>query len=84
MLLRSMSELMRQIVRESLAKSDRERQLERELAALDKVDKICACVAERSGVYEGDLLAEVRAERDARSEEFRLGAPVTMAIIRPV
>lgn len=67
---RSLSELMREIIRTYLANDERERQLEQELNALDELDKIRARIAERAGVYEGDLLAEVRADRDAQLEEI--------------
>lgn len=70
---RSVSELMREIVREYLAKSDREWLLARELAALDALDEIRKRVAERSGAFEGDLLAEVRAERESQMEEMMRG-----------
>jgi plasmid stability protein len=67
---RSMSEVVREIVQAYIAKDERERRLERELAALDALDEIRKRVAERSGAYEGDLLAEVRAEREAQMEEM--------------
>ncbi len=71
---RSLSELMREIVRAYLAKSERERQLERDLAVLDELDKIRERGAARYGVYEGDLIAEIRAERDAQFDEVMRGA----------
>ena len=44
-----------------------------QLAALDALDEIRKRVAERSGAYEGDLLAEVVPEREAQMEEMMRG-----------
>jgi Arc/MetJ-type ribon-helix-helix transcriptional regulator len=62
---RSISDLVREIVRQWLALQDREAQLQRELQALEELTKMRLQIQEEHGVYAGNLIDEVRAERDA-------------------
>ncbi len=65
---RSLSDLVREIVREHLARQDREAQLQRELQAIEALSEIRRQVHEAHGVYAGDLIAEGREERDQDME----------------
>ena len=61
---RSISDLVREIVRQWLDEQDRDAQLARELQALDELTQMRLAIQEQHGVYMGDLLEEARAERD--------------------
>ena len=74
---RSLSDLVREILGEYLVERTEDARLQRELEALDELRQIRERIEQRYGVYQGDLLAEVRAERDrqlteAQNEEQQL------------
>ena len=72
---RSLSDLVREIVRQHLAKRDREAQRQRGIQALEALTQIRKQIQAQHGICPVDLLAEVRAEREQdttrvwRSEE---------------
>jgi metal-responsive CopG/Arc/MetJ family transcriptional regulator len=70
----SLSELIREIVRQYLAEQDREARLRRELQALDALTRIRKQIEAQHGVYRGDILAEARQERDQDIERVWKGA----------
>jgi Arc/MetJ-type ribon-helix-helix transcriptional regulator len=72
---RSISELVREIVRQHLAERDDQAQRLGELRALEGLVRIRKGVQEARGVYQGDLLAEVRAEREEDLERMWRGEP---------
>ncbi|MBN1579393.1 MAG: ribbon-helix-helix domain-containing protein [Anaerolineae bacterium] len=59
----SLSELVREIVREHLAHQSKELQLKRELEALDALTRVRRQIHETHGFYSADLIAEAREER---------------------
>jgi hypothetical protein len=61
---RSISDLVRDIVRQHLAEREEEDQQARALQALKDLAQTCTRLREEHGVYDGDLVAEVRAERE--------------------
>jgi len=61
---RSVSDVVREILRQHLAERDREAQLQRELRAIEELTRIRRQLQEQYGVYQVDLLDEVRAERE--------------------
>ena len=70
---RSISDVVREILREWLATRDRDAQRQRELQALEELTRLRLKIQEQHGVYTGDLLAEVRAERDEDFERVWRG-----------
>jgi hypothetical protein len=48
---------------------EQENQLQKELKALDTLTKLRREIEKQHGVYQGDLLSEIRAERDQEIEE---------------
>jgi len=70
---RSISDLMREIVDAWLAAQDRETQRQRELQALEELTQLRLKIQEKHGVYAGDLMEEVRAERNADTERVWRG-----------
>ena len=64
---RSISDVVREIIREWLEGQDHEARLTRELTALEELTRLRLAIQEEHGIYTGDLIEEVRAERD---EEF--------------
>lgn len=72
---RSISELVREILRQYLAEKDREAQRHREMQAIEGLTQIRHRLREKHGVYQGDLLAEARAERDEEMERVWRGEP---------
>lgn len=66
----SVSELMREIVREYLTERHQRDRLENELRAIEELGRIRARVQERHGIIQADLLSEARAERDADTERI--------------
>ena len=70
---RSISDLVREIVRQHLIERDKEAQRQRELQAIEELAQIRARLEEEHGVYSGDLLAEVRAEREEEMERLWRG-----------
>lgn len=59
---RSISDLVREIVRQHLAERAEAAQTTAALQAIERLSQIRAAVREEHGVYQGDLLAEVREE----------------------
>ena len=59
---RSISEVVREILRDYLAKRDAELQLNREMAALGHLRQIRERAEQSYGVYQGDLMNEARGE----------------------
>lgn len=61
---RSISEVVREIVGQYLVEREQETQLQREMQAIDILTQIRCQIEQKHGVYQGDLLAEIRAERE--------------------
>ena len=59
---RSISDLVREIVRRHLGERAREAQILTALQAIERLTQIRARLQEEHGIYQGDPLAEVRAE----------------------
>ena len=59
---RSISDLVREIIRGHLAERDQEAQITIALQAIGRLTQIRARLREEHGIYQGDPLAEVRAE----------------------
>jgi len=59
---RSISDLVREIVRQHLAERRQQARQLASLQAIERLTQIRARLQEEHGVYQGDLLAEVRAE----------------------
>ncbi len=70
---RSISELVREIIRQHLIARDKEAIRRQELQAIEELAQICARLKEEHGVYPSDLLAEVRAEREEEMERLWRG-----------
>ena len=70
---RSISDVVREILREWLATRDRDAQRQRELQALEELTRLRLKIQEQHGVYTGDLLAEAREERDEDIERVWRG-----------
>ena len=61
---RSISEVVREIVGHYLVEREQETQLQREMQAIKTLSQIRRQIEQKHGVYQGDLLAEIRAERE--------------------
>ena len=61
---RSISEVVREIVGQYLVEREQETQLQREMEAIKTLTQIRRQIEQKHGVYQGDLLAEIRAERE--------------------
>lgn len=61
---RSISDLVREIVQQHLNERDEKARKQREMQAIEQLTQIRARLKEEHGIYEGDLLAEVRAEQE--------------------
>ena len=61
---RSISEIVRGIVDRHLKERARDVKRRRAVDALERLTSLREKIEQRSGVYQGDLIAEVRAERD--------------------
>ena len=70
---RSISDVVREIVRDWLNQRDRDAQIHRELQALEELTQLRRRIQEQHGVYTGDLLDEGRAEREADTERVWRG-----------
>ncbi|MGQ9586242.1 MAG: hypothetical protein ACUVXG_12675 [Anaerolineae bacterium] len=66
---------MREILRQYLAKEDREAQRHREMQAIEGLTQIRRRVRGELGIYQGDLLAAATAERDEERERVWRGEP---------
>jgi hypothetical protein len=72
---RSISDVVREILREYFARRQETVRLERELTALKRLHQIREDGIERYGVYQGDLIADSRAGRDDDFERVWRGEP---------
>jgi metal-responsive CopG/Arc/MetJ family transcriptional regulator len=72
---RSLSDLIREIVREYLAERDKQRRLQRGVQALEALTQIRERAEAQYGIYHGDLLAEAREEREQDVERVWRDAP---------
>jgi len=70
---RSISEVVREIVRQYLADRERDVRMQRELQAIEDLARTREQVREQHGVYGGDLLAEVRTEQEQDIERVWKG-----------
>ena len=61
---RSISEVVREIVGQYLVEREQETQLQKEMQAIEALTQIRRQIEQRHGVYQGDLLAESREERE--------------------
>lgn len=61
---RSISEIVREIVGQYLVEREQATQLQREMQALATLTQIRRQIEQKYGVYQGDLLAEIRTERE--------------------
>ena len=61
---RSISDLVRVILREHLIERDHEARKQQEMQSLEGLTQIRERLQQQYGVYQGDLLAKVRAERE--------------------
>jgi transposase-like protein len=61
---RSVSDLVREIVRQHLVGKDQAARKQKEMQAIEELTQIRERLREEHGIYQGDLLAEVRAERE--------------------
>ena len=61
---RSISELVREILREHLSERGQEAQQQQEMRALEGLAQIRGWLRQQHGVYQGDLLDKVKAERE--------------------
>ena len=65
---RSISDLVRGIVQQHLDERENEARRRSALMAIERLTQIRASVHKEHGIYQGDLLAEVRAEREEDRE----------------
>lgn len=70
---RSISDVVREIIREWLAAQDLEGQRQRELQALEELTQIRMMIQEKHGVYPANLVDQVRAEKDEEDERVWRG-----------
>jgi metal-responsive CopG/Arc/MetJ family transcriptional regulator len=70
---RSISDLVREIVRQYLGERDQKARKQREMQAIEELTHIRGRLQEKHGVYQGDLLAEARAEREEEMERIWRG-----------
>ncbi len=70
---RSLSSLLREIVREYLDSEHAEAERDRSLEALETLAELRRDVGSRVGVYDGDLVAEVREERERERDRVLRG-----------
>jgi hypothetical protein len=64
---RSISDLVRGIVSQYLRERGRETERQRAVRALERLTSLRKEIEQRSGVYQGDVIAEARAERDEQT-----------------
>ena len=70
---RSISDLIREIVRQHLIELGQEARKQRERQAEERLAQIREGLREEHGLYQGDLLAEARAEREVEAERVWRG-----------
>jgi predicted DNA-binding protein len=70
---RSISNIVREIVNQHLKERARDAKKKRAIDALETLTCLRESIELRSGVYQGDLIAEARAERDGQVERVWSG-----------
>ncbi len=70
---RSMSDTVRGIISQHLKERARDAKRQRAIHALDRLTRLREKIEQRSGTYQGDLIAEARAERDEQVERVWSG-----------
>ena len=70
---RSISDVVREIVRHHIAERERLAEDIAALRAIEQLTRIRAMVQEEHGIYQGDLLAEVRVEWEEEAERIGRG-----------
>jgi hypothetical protein len=65
---RSISAIVREIIGQYLEQRTREAKKRRAIRALETLSQLRKIIKQRSGVYQGDLIVEARAERDEQIE----------------
>jgi hypothetical protein len=65
----------REIIRQHLAERDREAELSAALQAMERLTEIRTKLREERGIYQADLLSEVRAEWEEDVERIGRGEP---------
>lgn len=72
---RSISDIAREMIERGLRDREKDRQsrLQQGIKALEQLAQIQRQVFEKHGVYQGDLISEVRSERDKALDEIRQG-----------
>jgi predicted DNA-binding ribbon-helix-helix protein len=70
---RSISDLVRTIVNQYLKDRARDTERQRASQALERLAVLRKRIAQRSGVYLGDVIAETRSERDKQMEQVWSG-----------
>jgi predicted DNA-binding protein len=72
---RSISDLVREIVRRHLVEREQEAQITTAVQSLERLAQIRARLQEEHGLYSGDPLAEARADWDRELERILRGEP---------
>lgn len=70
---RSISDVMREIVRQYLDQQAEDHRWAQRMEAINRLDEIRVHIAEQYGVYQGDLVNEARAEQNSDSERIWRG-----------
>ena len=70
---RSISDIVREIVSRHLKERARDAKKQRAIDALERLTCLRERIERQSGVYQGDLIAEARAERDGQVERIWSG-----------
>ncbi len=72
---RSVSDLVREIVGQYLVEREIETKTQRAMRALERLARIRTRISEQHGVYQGDLIAKAREEREQDIERVWRGEP---------
>ncbi len=70
---RSISDIMRGIINQYLKERTKDAKRQRAILALERLTDLREKIEQRSGTYQGDLIAEARAERDEQVERVWSG-----------
>jgi predicted DNA-binding protein len=70
---RSISDIVRHMISQHLEERTRDAKRQRAIDALDRLTRLREKVEQRSGVYQDDLVAEARAERNEQMERVWSG-----------
>jgi predicted DNA-binding ribbon-helix-helix protein len=70
---RSISDIVRRIISQHLKERTKDAKRQRAIEALGRLICLREKIEQRSGVYQGDLIAEARAERDEQMERVWSG-----------